>query len=74
MKANLGKTGERKQFHEERKGRLGKVEGANLKGDFSQRRTGWGKAGDKAACFECGNTDRFMAQCTSGKPKKGIGK
>ena len=64
MKANLGKTGERegKQYFDEMHARSSKVEGVSLKGDFEQRRTGRCKAGNKAACFVCGNTDRFDAQ------------
>ena len=38
------------------------MEGINLKGDFEQRRSVWGKSENKAACFECGNTHRFKDQ------------
>ena len=41
-----------------------------LKGDFEQRRPGWSTAGNKAACFECGDTDRFKAQCPIWLKKK----
>ena len=62
MKANLGKTCERKQNSGDRQARLEKVEWVSLKGDFEQRRTGWGETENRPACFECGNTDRFKAQ------------
>ena len=54
----------------ERQARLEKVDGWSLKGDSEQRRTGWRKAENKPACFECGNTDRFKAQCPIWKAKK----
>ena len=59
MKANVEQKGGRNQMCEEKKSRLAKVEGINSKGDFEQRRSGWGESENKAACFECGNTDRF---------------
>ena len=43
--------------------RLSKMEGLESKGDFEQRRSGWNSSENKASCFECGNTDRFKAQC-----------
>ena len=53
----MGKPFEGKQA------RLAKMEGLQLNGDFDQRRSVWSSARNKAACFECGNTDRFKAQC-----------
>ena len=67
MKANVGKTGEMKQFSEEKQTRLAKMEGISLKCDFEKRRSGWSAAENKAACFECGDTDRFKAQFPYGK-------
>ena len=46
------------------------MEGISLKGDFEQRRSGWSTAGNKAVCSECGNTDRFKAQCPIWEKKK----
>ena len=37
------------------------MEGISLKGDFEQRRSGWGETENKAACSECGNTGYFKA-------------
>ena len=60
------------------------MEGLRLKGDFEQSGSVRGNPGNKAACFERGHADRFMAQCPiwikkkSGrkkeKPRKGKGK
>ena len=61
-KGNIEQKGERRQSFEEKQSRLAKVERINLIGDFEQRRSGWSSPGNKAACFECGNTDRFKAQ------------
>ena len=63
MKANVGRKVERKQPFEEKKARLAQVDGVKLKCDPEHRRSGWSTAENKAACFECGNTDRFKAQC-----------
>ena len=70
MKANNEHKGERKQEFGEKQARLAKVDGVKLKGDFEQRWSGWSKSGNKAACFECGNTDRFTAQCPIWAQKK----
>ena len=70
LKAYLGKAVDRKQNFEGWQARLAKVAGVSLKGDFEQRRTGRGKAENKATCFECGNTDRFKAQCPIWQAKK----
>ena len=37
--------------------------GVKLKMNFEHRRSGWGNEENKAACFECGGTDRFKALC-----------
>ena len=85
MQANVGKVGERQKSFEEKQARLAKMGGAQFKGDSEQRRSGWGNAENKAACFERGNTDRFKAQCPiwirkeamwakEGKTTNGIGK
>ena len=55
--------GERKKPFEEKQAPLAKMEGLQLKGDPEQRRSGWSSAENKAARFECGNTDRSKAQC-----------
>ena len=34
-----------------------------MNGGSEQRRSGREQSGDKTACFGCGNTDRFNAQC-----------
>ena len=60
MKANTEQKGGRKKSPEEKQARLAKVEG-DLIGDFEHRRSGWGESENKAACFECGNTDHFKA-------------
>ena len=60
-KSNSGKPIGRKQNSEERQARLAKVEGLSLNGGFEQMRSGWPQSGNKPACFECGNTDRFKA-------------
>ena len=39
------------------------VEGITLKGNFEQRRTGWGNEENKPSCFECGSTEHFKALC-----------
>ena len=39
------------------------MEGLRLKGDFEQSGSVRGNPGNKAACFERGHADRFMAQC-----------
>ena len=61
---------ERKRNSEERQARFANAEWLTLKGDSGQRRMGWGKEENKAACFECGNTDRSKAQCPFWKSKK----
>ena len=49
---------------EERQSALAKAVGLELKGTFEQRRSGWNKEEDKAACFERGGgTDRLKATC-----------
>ena len=70
MKANVEKKGERNPFSEEKQTRFAKMEGISLKGDFEQRRSGWSTAENKAACFECGNTDSLKAQFPIWKEKK----
>ena len=70
MKANSGETRESKQSSEDRQARLSKVDGVSLKGDFEQRRAGWGKSENKPAFSECGNTDSFKAQCPIWLDKK----
>ena len=70
MKANVEKKGERNPFSEEKQTRFAKMEGISLKGDFEQRRSGWGTSENKAECFGCGNTDHFKAQCTMWQKKK----
>ena len=62
MKANIEQRGGRHQIFEEKKARLSKVCGIKLKGDF-ERRSGWSNTENKADCFECGNSERFKAQC-----------
>ena len=63
--------GERKKPFEEKQAPLAKMEGLQLKGDPEQRRSGWSSAENKEACFECGNTARFKAQCPIWIKKKG---
>ena len=63
MKANIEQKGGRKQSFGDKQARLAKVERVSLIGDFEQRRSGLIASGNKAASFECGNTDRFKAQC-----------
>ena len=58
--------------------RLYKVEGAGLNGGLEERRSGRDQSGNKPACFERCDTDRFKAQypiwlartkgCTSTQP------
>ena len=48
---------------EERQSALAKSAGLELKGTFEQRRSGWDKEENKAACFERGSTDRLKATC-----------
>ena len=62
-KADVERKGESAQSFGEKKARLSKAEWVKLKGDFELRRSGWGSAENKAACFECGNTDQFKAHC-----------
>ena len=64
------KSGEMGRNFEERQARFANAEGLKLRGDFEQRRAGWDKAGNKAACFECGNTDRFKEKRPFWKSKK----
>ena len=84
MQANV-EIGESKKPFEEKQARLAKMGGLQLKIDFDQRISGWGRTENKAACFECGNTDRFNAKCPiwlkkkerwkkEGKTAKGKGK
>ena len=61
MKAIVEKKGGEKNF-EGKQSRLAEVGGISSKGDFEQRRSAWSRSGNKAACFEFGNTDRFKAQ------------
>ena len=70
MKTNFGKAGCRKRNSEGRQARLAQVEGLSSQGDVDQRRQGWGQAGNKPSFSECGNTDRFKAQCHIWKAKK----
>ena len=63
MKTSFGKPTECKQNSEERKSRLTKVEGVNSKGGVEERRHGCNQTENKPAWLECGNTDRFKAQC-----------
>ena len=86
--AIAGDLGENRKSFEEKQSRLAKIEGLELKWDFEQRRSGWNKSENKAACFERGHTDRFKAQCPiwikkkekrrqegkTGKGEKGKGK
>ena len=53
----------RKSEEEERQSALAKSVGLELKGTFEQRRSGWNKEENKAACFECGSTDHLKATC-----------
>ena len=62
MKTNFGKPSDRKQNSEGRQTRLSDVDGANLNGDYEQRRSCLDQSGYKPACFDRGNTDRFKAQ------------
>ena len=63
MQANAVNLGGNRKPFEEKQDRLAKIEGLELKGDFEQRRSGWSKAENKAACFEFGYADRFKAEC-----------
>ena len=58
-----------KQNSEERQARLAQVGCLSRKGDFDQRRHGWGQAGNKPSFFECGNTGRFNAQLPIGEKR-----
>ena len=62
MQAGAGNSGEYQKPFEEKQARLAEIEGLELKGDFEQRRSRWGKSGNKAACFECGYADHFKAE------------
>ena len=88
MQTNAGILGGNRKPFEEKQARWAKVDGLELKGDFEQWRSGWGKSESKAACFECGHTARFKADCPiwikkkekwqqeggTGKGKKGKGR
>ena len=50
-----GDLGENRKPFEGGQARLGKVEGLELKADFEQMISGWGKSENKAACFERGH-------------------
>ena len=63
MTAKYNGTNERIKKSEERQAKLAQVEGITLKGNFEQRRSGWDKEENKAACFERGSIDRFKALC-----------
>ena len=61
MTAKYNGPNERIKKSEERQAKLAQVEGVTLKGNFEQRRSGWNKEENKAACFECGSIGRFKA-------------
>ena len=63
MQAKYSGFNERIKKSEERQTKLAHAEGITLKGNFEQRRTGWDNEENKPSCFECGNTERFKAQC-----------
>ena len=63
MTAKYKGPNDRIKKSEERQNKLALVEGVTLKGNFEQRRSGWGNEENKPACFECGNTERFKALC-----------
>ena len=63
MQTDAGITGGNREPFEEKQARLAKVEGLELSCDFEQMISGWGKAGNKASCFECGRADHFKAEC-----------
>ena len=69
-KANIEQEGGRKQSFGEKQVPLAKVEEINLTCDFEHRRSWWGASGNKAACFEFGNTDHFKDQCPIWVKKK----
>ena len=59
---NFGEPSERKKSGD-LQARLAKGGGLNLRVGFEPRRLRWAQSGNKPACFECGNDDRFKAQC-----------
>ena len=63
IQANAWILGENRKPLEEKQARVAKMEGLELKGDFEQRRSVQSNPENKAACFECGHTDHFKAQC-----------
>ena len=63
MQTGAGISEENRKPFEEKQARLAKMEGLELRGDFEQRRSGWDKAENKAACFERGRADHFKAEC-----------
>ena len=52
-----------KKSEEERQAIMAEAAGMTSKGDFEQRRSGWGNEENKASCFERGSSDRFKALC-----------
>ena len=61
MKSNFGNRSVGKKFRGA-PGAFRKAEGLDLNGGSEQRGSGWCQSGNKPACFECENTDRFKDQ------------
>merc|ERR1712112_272373 len=63
MTAKYKGSNDRIKKSEERQNKLALIAGITLKGNFEQRRSGWGNEENKPSCFECGSTEHFKALC-----------